>query len=185
MDTEKRRFIQVDDIPSPQKRNWIKPIAVVFVILLFIVPFIVIFNLYNERDSLLAAQQRDYDLRMSLYQQIDSLNQQINSLQRDNDRLHDEIVSMSQKTSTSIRQDRNSASSYQVIVEYAKLYEYARRDDESTYMMDLGLSYTKGTVINGEIVQLPPHGRYLKVSFNYEGQNRRGFISLSDLEPIQ
>lgn len=81
--------------------------------------------------------------------------------------------------------DKNSSAPmcFRVTVEKAKIYEYASSgENDNTYMLDLNLSYPLGTVLQGEMVELPNHGHFLKITWlDSEGNNKRGFIKSSDV----
>ena len=189
METDKTRFIQVDEIKP--KKIWLAIFALVIGCVIIIVLGIAVRNLNIERNKLLETLEHNSHTQADFYQQIDSLNQRIQSLTYENDRLLDEIASLSRGSSVYSNQgsttSRNSSnnSHYRVIVAEAKVYDYVGRDVESAQMEYIGLVYKQGNVVVGDIVEIPPHGRFLKVSFEKNGQNKRGFVSLSDITPVQ
>lgn len=73
---------------------------------------------------------------------------------------------------------------YIVTANEAKLYDYymVNNDRNQTYMGDLNLVYKKGAVIKGEICTLDNLGTYIMVHWNDKGTERRGFISINDVE---
>lgn len=74
---------------------------------------------------------------------------------------------------------------YQVNTSMARIYDYCISSDGDTYMSDLHLYYVEGVIVNGEIVELANHGNYLMVSWEDNGQSRRGFIKSTDVVKIE
>lgn len=70
---------------------------------------------------------------------------------------------------------------YKVIVSEARIFEYMVDSNDNSFMEDLGYTYKKGTVFQGNLVHLDDDADWIMFSWHNNGNEMRGFISQSDV----
>ena len=102
-----------------------------------------------------------------------------------NEYTDEEVYEAHSAASAAAYGNQGYASSYEVVVDQADIYDYyLDTQTGDTYMGNLNLVYRRGTILTGDVVYLDNLGSYLIIEFSNNGQTQRGFISLSDLKEV-